>query len=236
MSKRRVAILLTTILLLAFISLELALIETSEIVPTSGTMYVALMNRSNATMDASLFIYVRDLENASRIRFFNATFATTRSANLTSLASIVDGSGIEVYIKSIEVNETVSFQVKNIEVSPELSINLNQLLIDLEARGKTTFYIDYGIIFSLMAWTRLGTFSVASVQDFNYRPGNIIEPLTYKRTHITVCIWAFSALVFCLLSSLTLWIAFRRWRTRIPLATLIIALSSVTLHLFRIWL
>lgn len=195
-------------------------------------MYVALTNRSNATRDFSLFIYVQDPQNASMIRFFNATFEATRSSNLTSLTSIADGSGIEVYIESLEVNGTVGFWVRNIEASPELPIDLSQLRIDLEPKGSASFYVDYDIIFSLMARTRLGFFSVASVRDFNYRSGNLFQPVRFERTHVTTYILVFFALAFCFLLSILLWIAFSEWRTRIPIATLVVALSSVSLYTF----
>lgn len=232
MLKGRAVILFVTILSLAFISLALAITETSQIVPTSGSMSVSLMNSSNVTMNASVFIYVRDMEDANRIRFFNVTFLITQGKNYTYLTSIVDGSGIEVYVDNMRARETVSFRVKEIKVSPELSIDLNQLRIDLEPKGEATFYLDYDIIFSVVANTRLGTFSAASVRSFNYRSGDSFQTMKYERTHETVYLGVFFALTFCFFSSLAIWFGVPTWRTKIPLATLVVALSSVTLYTF----
>jgi len=227
-----VAIQVAIVLLLVFVSFGLFTVITYDIVPARGALFVTFQNSSNATMTVSVFVYVIDMENASNVGFTNATFTKMHNDNRTYVASIADGSGIEVYMRNVSAGESRGFHVNDATVSPQLCINPSQLKIEITPREGSLYDLDYDVIFLVIAKVGFWEFSATSIKVFNHRSNSISKPMQFERNHAATFIGLFFLLAFCSLSSLVVWIANPKWRTRIPLATLVVALSSVAIYSF----
>jgi len=142
-----VAIQVAIVLLLVFVSFGLFTVITYDIVPARGALFVTFQNSSNATMTVSVFVYVIDMENASNVGFTNATFTKMHNDNRTYVASIADGSGIEVYMRNVSAGESRGFHVNDATVSPQLCINPSQLKIEITPREGSLYDLDYDVIF-----------------------------------------------------------------------------------------
>jgi len=219
-----------TVILLALFFSALGVLGTAEIVPASGHLSATLTNSSNETINATLFITVEDRKNLTRIKFLDTVINVAEPEKVD--VSFIDVLGINVHIKDFAPKQTIRLRVDDIKVSSDLPIDLTHVVVDFGSKEGPTFDFDREIIFSVLARTRLGEFSVASIRISNYRSKDFVQPLQYRRVHERGFLCIFFALAFCFVSSLVIGVTVKSFRERVPLATLIVALSSVSIYSF----
>lgn len=219
-------------ILVATTSLFALLVPSFMPVPLGARISIALTNTSNVTAyKVEMHFQVLDLQNRSRIGFFNTTYSLIAVPNGTWAGPDADGSGFIVYIPEWRASENVQFLVDSINVTSDFPIDFSSLAFNPISYPIPSEppRLEFEGILAVVGRTFVGTQSIASFHQFTYN--GIPQPLE-KRVQTR----AYFSMFFAFLYLFALLIPLLIWRpeiwVRFPFATLTLVLLMVFLYVF----